>query len=68
MRKIWPRVSASPGHPHSANSAIWPRGTMEIDNAHCDNCGSVRTNDLYDEEKLVASAVADIERLAGGVA
>jgi hypothetical protein len=41
---------------------------MEIDNAHCDNCGSVRTNDLYDEEKLVASAVADIERLAGGVA
>ena len=38
---------------------------MNVEKAHCANHDGVRTNELEPDEKIIASALADAERLAG---
>jgi len=42
--------------------AMWH---MNIDNADCANHDGIRTNELAYDEEIIASALADAERLAG---
>jgi hypothetical protein len=38
---------------------------MNVEHAECANRDGVRTNELEPDEKIIASALADDERLAG---
>jgi hypothetical protein len=42
--------------------------TMNVELARCANGDGMRTNELEPDEKIIASALADAERLAGGAA
>jgi cell division septum initiation protein DivIVA len=39
---------------------------MNVENAECANHDGVRTNELDSNEKIIASALADAERIMGG--
>jgi hypothetical protein len=43
-------------------------GHMNVEHWDCANRDSVRTNELEPDEKIIASALADAVRLAGGAA
>jgi hypothetical protein len=42
--------------------------TMNVENARCANHDGVRTKELEPDEKIIASALVDANRLAGGAA